>query len=263
MESRLTYLVRIWLPDRPGALGLVASRLGALRGDVVGLEIMEREGGLAIDELVVSLPDDVPVSLIVREVSSVDEVTVEDIRLLDGSIYDPQLEVLEAAAIVLGSESGDELALALSEHVCRAVKSSWACVVEPGLLDRGSAIVASWGDCPNDRWLAGFIAGSPAAAAAADADDAAGPPVSMEAVWFPLPAASLVLVVGSDSTIRAKERHRLAALARIADAWFRQLKERSTATARAFHPDQLVDPPSPESTARLTSRGTQRRLGRR
>lgn len=235
MESRLTYLVRIWLPDRPGALGLVASRLGALRGDVVGLEIMERGGGLAIDELVVSLPDDVSVSLIVREVTSVDEVTVEDIRLLDGSTYDPQLDVLEAAAIVVGSETADDLALALAEHVCRAVKSSWACVVEPGLLNKGSGVVGAWGGCPNDRWLEGFIAGSPCADA--DADDAV-PTVSMEAVWFPLPAASLVLVVGSDSAIRAKERHRLAALARIADAWFRRLKERSGMTGRALHPTQ-------------------------
>ena len=28
------YVVRVWLPDRPGALGQVASRIGAVRGDV-------------------------------------------------------------------------------------------------------------------------------------------------------------------------------------------------------------------------------------
>ena len=30
------FVVRVWLPDRPGALGQVASRIGAVRGDVVG-----------------------------------------------------------------------------------------------------------------------------------------------------------------------------------------------------------------------------------
>ena len=30
----LTYVARIWVPDRPGALGAVASRIGAVRGDV-------------------------------------------------------------------------------------------------------------------------------------------------------------------------------------------------------------------------------------
>ena len=38
-----TYVVRIWLPDRPGALGAVASRIGAVRGDLIGVDILERE----------------------------------------------------------------------------------------------------------------------------------------------------------------------------------------------------------------------------
>ena len=46
----ITYLVRIWLPDRPGALGQVASRIGAVRGDVVGIEILERDGRDALIE---------------------------------------------------------------------------------------------------------------------------------------------------------------------------------------------------------------------
>ena len=42
------YAVRVWLPDRPGALGQVASRIGAVRGDVVGIEILQRGAGRAI-----------------------------------------------------------------------------------------------------------------------------------------------------------------------------------------------------------------------
>ena len=30
-----TYIIRLWLPDRPGALGHVASRIGAVGGDPV------------------------------------------------------------------------------------------------------------------------------------------------------------------------------------------------------------------------------------
>ena len=48
--------MRVWLPDRPGALGAVASRIGAVRGDLVGVDILERGAGRAIDELVVELP---------------------------------------------------------------------------------------------------------------------------------------------------------------------------------------------------------------
>ena len=30
-----TFVIRMWLPDRPGALGQVASRIGAVRGEVI------------------------------------------------------------------------------------------------------------------------------------------------------------------------------------------------------------------------------------
>ena len=77
-----TYLVRVWRPDRPGALGQVASRIGAVQGDVVGIEILERGAGRAIDELVVELPEDGLVDLLVTEISQVDGVDVEDVRTL-------------------------------------------------------------------------------------------------------------------------------------------------------------------------------------
>ena len=235
MESHKTYLVRIWLPDRPGALGAVASRFGALKGDVIGLEIIERGAGLAIDELVVSLPCEVSVDLVIRELSAEENVEVEDMRPLDSSTYDPQLEALEVASIILGSESREELAAALCEHVCRAVRSSWACVVE-----QGGTVLASWGDRPNDRWLDSFISGSPAIVGGKDDGTRLA---AMDAVWTPLPAAGAALVVGRDgiadaTAIRARERQRLAALARIADAWFRRIGERSRSEAWALHPSR-------------------------
>ena len=49
--------LRIWLPDAPGILGAVAAEIGAADGNVIGLEVLERESGVAIDELVVELPD--------------------------------------------------------------------------------------------------------------------------------------------------------------------------------------------------------------
>ena len=63
------FVLRIWLEDRPGALGAVASRIGAVKGDLVGIEILERGGGRAIDELLVELPFPELVSLMIREIS--------------------------------------------------------------------------------------------------------------------------------------------------------------------------------------------------
>ena len=226
MDQPRTYLVRVWLPDRPGALAAVAARIGALKGDVLGLEIVERRNGLAIDELVVSIPDGVPVDLIANEVGQVDDAEIEDIRPLEDSTYDPQLDALEAAAIILGAGSREELGQTLCEHVGRTVRANWACV-----LESSGAVLGSWGDRPNDRWLDSFVSGSP------PCDTPTRMP-EMDTVWLPLPVASAALIVGRDTAIRARERHRIAALARIADTWFRRLKESANYEAWMFHPSR-------------------------
>ena len=56
MPGVITIVVRVWMPDRPGALGQVASRIGAVRGDVLAIEILEQGGGRAIDELTCCCP---------------------------------------------------------------------------------------------------------------------------------------------------------------------------------------------------------------
>src|SRR5580693_5478006 len=96
-----TYVVRVWLPDRPGALGAVASRIGAVRGDLVGIDILERGAGRAIDELVVSIPDIGRVDLLIREVSTVDGVDVEEVRAGPDAVRDPRLDALETAAVLV------------------------------------------------------------------------------------------------------------------------------------------------------------------
>jgi hypothetical protein len=75
--------VRVRLLDRPGALGLVASRIGSVGGDIVAIDILQRAGGEAIDEFVIDLAGDGLVDLLRREVHEVDGVTVEGLRLLD------------------------------------------------------------------------------------------------------------------------------------------------------------------------------------
>ena len=76
------YVVRIALPDRPGALGLVASRIGAVSGDIVAINILERDGGNAVDEFVIELGGQHLVELLRSEIHEVDGVKVLDIRPL-------------------------------------------------------------------------------------------------------------------------------------------------------------------------------------
>jgi ACT domain-containing protein len=79
------YIVRIALPDRPGALGLVASRIGAVGGDIVAINILERTEGHAVDEFVVEIGGHHLIELLQSEIHEVDGVSVLEIRAADST----------------------------------------------------------------------------------------------------------------------------------------------------------------------------------
>ncbi len=210
-----TYVVRMWLPDRPGALGQVASRIGAVRGEIVGIDILERGAGRAIDELVVQLPDGSLQELLVAEIQQVDGVDVEEVRPVAEALHDPRLDALETAAILVGATDRDELVQAVVEHARRAVGAEWAAVVQ---LDDGE-VLAQEGAVPPTPWLIAFVEGSRSSARVA-----AGETGPDDVVWSPLPSACLALVVGRSGTAyRARERRQIAALARIVDTRLREI----------------------------------------
>ncbi|MGA2931470.1 MAG: hypothetical protein ABSE98_05190 [Acidimicrobiales bacterium] len=79
------YVVRIALPDRPGALGLVASRIGAVGGDIVAINILERDGGQAVDEFIVEISGHHLIELLQSEIHEVDGALVLEIRPADST----------------------------------------------------------------------------------------------------------------------------------------------------------------------------------
>jgi hypothetical protein len=211
----VTFIVRIWLPDRPGALGQVASRIGAVRGEIVGIDILERGGGRAVDELAVELPDADLVALLAHEVAQVDGVDVEEIRPATDAVHDPRLDALETAALLVGATDLDGLLEAVVVHSRRAVGAEWSAVVD---LDAGD-LLTSEGVTPPEAWLVAFVHGSRSSERVATG--VCGPD---DVVWSPLPAAGLALVVGRSGTAyRARERRQISAFARIVDTRLREL----------------------------------------
>ncbi len=208
-----TFVVRVWVPDRPGALGQVASRIGAVRGSVVGIDILERGAGRAIAELVVELPAASLVSLLLAEIDQVDGVDVEDIRPAPARIADPRLDALETAALLVSAASFAELLDSLVAHARRDFGSEWAVVVD---LDERT-LLASHGAPPPPAWLVAFVAGSQSSAAVSAGE--CGPD---DVAWAPLGAgapgqARLALLLGRQGRpFRSRERHQLAALCKIA-----------------------------------------------
>lgn len=202
--------MRLWLPDRPGALGAVASRIGAVKGDVVGIEILETGDGQAVDELVVRIPDATLIDLLVAEVRQVDGVQVEEIRPTGPEDHDPRLAGLAAAAAIVGADDAAELRTAIDRHAPGALTATWVAVVDPAT---GTVHQAIGPGVPRGDWLAAFVAGARAGAAQGGADLAAG-----DVIWAAMDRSGLALVAGRDATAwRGRERRHLDALAVIVD----------------------------------------------
>jgi hypothetical protein len=202
-----TYVVRVWLPDRPGALGQVASRVGAVRADVVGIEILERGGGSAIDEITVVLPDPALVDLLVAEIRQVEGVAVEDIRPVPADRPERALAALAAAEAVVAAGAAERTARACC--VLRTLlDADWAAVVA---LPSGD-VTGNCGDPVEAEWLTAFLNGSEHL-----------PPGTQHApgdlAWARLPQREAAIACGRAGRVfHERERLEVGALARILDA---------------------------------------------
>jgi hypothetical protein len=206
--------LRVWMPDRPGALGAVASRIGGVKGDVIGIEILEQGAGRAIDDLVVALPDDSLVDLLVSEVGEVDGVDVEEVIALGRESYDPDLEALEAAAAMAAITDREQLVTRICREIDLGMHANWSCVIDI----QGNRVLASSGEPPALDWVQAFVLGSQSSELVASGQ--AGPD---DVLWSALGGWG-ALVVGRDGhPFRARERRRLSALDRIVEVRLEQL----------------------------------------
>lgn len=195
-----SFIVRVWMPDRPGALGAVASRIGAAGGDVVGIEIIEQGAGRAIDELVVHLPDASRVRLLIDEVSEVDGVDVEEVRPTSDVVHDPRVEALEMAAELIEAPDRSALLEALCRTATTVTEAQWTVVLD---LQADAAVVRH-GDHPPVPWLLAF-------------DSGAGEHGVPDVIRTTVRPGELALVLGRDGgDFRSRQRDRVALLGRIA-----------------------------------------------
>ncbi len=193
------------MPDRPGALGQVASRVGAVRGDVLAIEILEQGGGRAIDELTVSLPDDDLLPLLSAEVDAVDGVSVESIRVVDPDRTDPSLSALALGAAIAECTPSERLDVMVN-GVQRFSETDWVIVLRDGQR------IAHVGDTPEMGWLTAFLAGS-------EHLDSLDDSVPSDLLWAQMTSSGLTVAAGrTGNPIHERERVRFSLLVRLADA---------------------------------------------
>lgn len=135
--SHVSYLLRVYLQDRPGSLGLLAVQLGSVGADILSLEVVERGDGYAVDDLVVEVaPGALPDSLITAA-EKVKGVRVDSIRPYAG-VLDTHRELELVDRVATGDT--DRLQI-LVDNAPRVLRVSWAMVLTRG----GSGVLRLFG----------------------------------------------------------------------------------------------------------------------
>jgi len=136
----VSYLLRLVVPDRPGILGAVATALGLAGIDIVSLDVLERGGGVAVDDVVVELPEGRLPDSLITAAQAVEGVQVESLRPFSGQLdTHRELELLDALARAAEGTAEKLLAAELP----RVFHSGWAVVLAGDSPGPGEVVAAS------------------------------------------------------------------------------------------------------------------------
>jgi hypothetical protein len=206
-EAFTRFLVRVWLPDRPGALGAVASRIGSLGADIVGIDVLEQGEHVAIDEFAITLLRPDLIDLLAREIEEVDGVSVEAWRRVE-RFPDPRLDFLRLVEDLLAAADLTTLEARLVAAIVSEFTADWSAIVGAGRV-----FVAAGEPVPPPEVLEALAAGMGASPLVASGQT--GPD---DLAVAPMPARDATLLAGREGhPFRTLERRQLLSLARIAD----------------------------------------------
>jgi hypothetical protein len=143
----MVFSLRISLPDLPGMLGRVARAFGKGDVNILTLDVVDREDGMAIDDVRVEAPRGMQEALR-RAAADVPGFLVEYVRPLEA--FRHVLEPLELAALL--EDSGSAALVRLVENLPDTFGATWSLVVD----------VSAGAGCPPDVLAASL--GAPSAA---------------------------------------------------------------------------------------------------
>jgi hypothetical protein len=127
-----SYLLRVELEDRPGALGSLAVALGSVGADILSLDVVERGPGFAVDDIVVHLPVGAMPDALITVAAALIGVRVDAIRPHTGLLEaHRELELIQHVA---AADRADKLQV-LVDEAPRVLRVGWSTVVE--LTDDG------------------------------------------------------------------------------------------------------------------------------
>ncbi|KID31015.1 ACT domain-containing protein [Prauserella rugosa] len=142
----MSFLIRVQLPDTPGILGAIATALGTAGADILSVDVVERSGGVAIDDLVVDLPSDRLPDALITAAESVEGVEVDAVRPYAGVLdTHSELELVEEVA----AQPATGLAV-LADGVPKIMHAGWSVIVHR-TSEGGVERLAASGAAPETR----------------------------------------------------------------------------------------------------------------
>lgn len=186
----MSYLLRVVLPDRPGTLGLLALALGEVGADIQSLDVVERSGGFAVDDIVVEIPTGALPDVLITAAEALDDTRVDAIRPFVGSLdAHRELELIDLVA------AAPRHGLArLADAAPRALHAHWAAIVDSAdaPLHASSGTPETWPQAP----LSGRISAAQVVDAEADWVPEAWRRSDIALAAAPLGAGGPVLLLG-------------------------------------------------------------------
>jgi hypothetical protein len=148
-----TCLLRLWLPDKPGSLGHVATALGEAGANLIGIEIIESQGGVVIDEL--AIETEYP-SVAINALRRIEGVSVESCHPIGSDTeYDPRLDALDVASKFAVARFRAEGNGVMMHAVVRLLLPDWAVL----FARPDHRYVRAYGEVPAVPWLEAVLAG--------------------------------------------------------------------------------------------------------
>ncbi len=205
--------VRIWLPDEPGMLAAVATRIAGIRGNVVGLEVLERSGQVAVDELMVELPEEGQADQLCRALQAIDGAGIEEIRTVPEGTEERGLQVIAAAVSILETANASASLSALVGLAGDLFEVEWSTVVDL----HTETFLQCTGDPPRLDWLLAFVSGARSATPELGSSSSGVMAGEME-------EAGLALCIGRQVPFRRREHREFEMLVRVTDRMCRPLR---------------------------------------
>ena len=203
-----SFVIRLWLPDRPGTLGRVAAAIGRAGGDVVGIEILERGAGMAIDELTVLVGEPSVMDAVIAELSTVDGVAVEDVHPVEPDRPEHGVLALDVVSAVVSVTDASRRLTLLCRGLGELLEAEWIAVVDT----QSRTVVIEEGKVPDPAWLIAFLVGTNHLPSAADHTPS-------DVIWAPLSGTDLVVAAErAGRAFRARERQQVERIGRIVGA---------------------------------------------